>query len=407
MTVARLIHRVRPETLDDLVGQLHLTGDGCPLGEALRSGVLHSFVAWGPPGTGKSVVLDLAVKAASGPTADLRGGWSGVDDVRRALEAGAAALRIESLHRCAPDLQDALLAALDRGCLVFAASGGAPNSGLAAPLRSRLSAYRFLPLSAEALDRLVDRALAVSQRVLEPAARELVVAAARGDARRLLETLDCLFASRHADEPLGLDDVVASVLPDHVHYPVAGTGHFDVVTAFVKSLRGSDPDAGLYWLAVMLDAGEDPAFVAARICLVAAEDVGLADSFALVLARAAADCVSQAPRAEARAYLAHAAVYVATAPKSSAAVRGLERAELDVTARGPHPVPLHLRLRSLSGAPEIGYSQGAPGRQPKGQFLFPQYLPDAIVREHFYEPTDSGAEARVRERLRAWWPDRF
>lgn len=406
MSPARLVHRMRPRSLSEVVGQAHLLDKGRPLGDALRAERPHGFVAWGPPGTGKSVVIALAAEAVGSSAAAIRGETCDADEVRRMLADGPGVLCIEALHRLSAEAQDALLPGLDNDLLVFATSAVAPERALSPSLRSRLAAYRFRPLSPEALGQLLERTLAESAGALEPAAGEYLVAHARGDGRVLLDALARVLSAAEG-APATLDDAVRCTAPDRADYPVAGTGHFDVVTAFVKSMRGSDPDATLYWLACMLEAGEDGVFIADRIALAATEDVGLADPFALVLARAVADCVARLPIDEARMHLAQAAVYVATAPKSGAVARGLEKACLDVRARGPQPVPLHLRQRTLSGAPELGYSQGAPWRQPKGQFLFPQYLPDGKTAEKLYEPTDSGAETRVRERLRAWWPERF
>lgn len=406
MSRARLNHRLRARSLSDVVGQAHLLDEGRPLGDALRAERPHSFVGWGPPGTGKSVVVALAAETVGGEVATLRAEACASEDVRRALDERPAALCIEGLHRLSIEAQDALLPALDGDILVFATSPVAPERALRPTLCSRLAAYRFRPLSTEALCRLLERAVAEMSGALEPAAVEYLVAHARGDARVLIDAVERVLAVS-GDEAATLDTVVRCTMPDRADYPVVGTGHFDVVTAFVKSMRGSDPDATLYWLACMLEAGEDGSFIAERIAVAAAEDVGLADPLALIVAQTAADRAARLPVDAVRGHLAQAAVYVATAPKSGAVARGLEKACLDVRARGLQPVPLHLRQRTLSGAPELGYSQGAPWRQSKGQFLFPQYLPDTKMAERLYEPTESGAEARVRERLRAWWPDRF
>ena len=406
MSSSRLVHRLHPRSLSDVVGQTHLLDEGRPLGDALRADRPHSFVAWGPPGTGKSVVVDLAAQRARGPVASLRGETCRIEDVGRALDEGAGVLCIEALHRLSPESQDALLPALDGTVLVFATSSSEPETLLNPALRSRLAAYRFRPLSTGALEHLLERALEGGPVGLAPAAREFLVAYAAGDGRVLLDGLERVLASRGAGEAT-LDDAVRCVMPERADHAVAGTGHFDVVTAFVKSLRGSDPDAGLYWLASMLEAGEEPAFIAHRMLGVAAEDVGMADPLALVVAQSVADIVAHLAVEAAGRYLAHAAVYLASAPKSNAVARGLEKAGDDVRSRGAQPVPLHLRPRTMSGAPDLGYSQGSSGALPRGQLLFPQYLPDTLTRERFYEPTESGAEARMRERLRAWWPDRF
>jgi putative ATPase len=414
--LARLTERLRPRTLEEIVGQSHLIDPGRPLGDAIRRGRVHNLVAWGPPGTGKSALAEIVAGRAVDdripevPGRPSRKGYErlsgaaiGLRELRRAARRESTVMVIDEIHLLTPRVQEDVVYLLDRGAQILATTSLEPSLALIPALLSRLAAYRFHPLPPEALDLLVARAFGPETLALEPAAREYLVEWARGDARRLLDALDRLLLAESGTA----ETAMAVTAPDLSVYPSGGSGHYDVVTAFVKSVRGSDVDAALYWLAAMLTAGEDVRFIARRLCVCAAEDVGLADAFALVLASTVLQALEGMDLGEARMLLAHATSYLAAAPKSGAAARGLERAETEVRSRGTQPVPLHLRQRSLRGTPEAGYSQGAPFRSPKSAFLFPQYLPDALVRETFFEPGQSGAEARVRERLRAWWPDRY
>lgn len=409
---ALLAERMRPRTLPEMVGQPHLFEAGRPLEEAIRHRRPHSLVAWGPPGSGKSSLIRVIARELDLAAAALSAAVAGFAEVRNAVQESSVLL-IDEAHRLSPESQDALVHGLDRGSLVLATASMDPSSVFAPALQSRLVTYFFHPLSLEALDVLLSRAVENRERGvpaclhIDPPAREYLLLNAAGDARVLLDALDRLWVAGDEETAITLEDAMRVTQPHRTTYAGGPTGHYDVVTAFVKSLRGSDPDAALYWLACMLEAGEGVQFIARRLVIAAAEDVGLADPFALVIAHAVAASVAELKRQEARMLLADATVYVAAAPKSNAASRALERAEMDVRRRGPQLVPIHLRQRTLRGTPESGYGQGAPFTQPKGQFLFPQYLPDVLVRDSFYEPGDSGAEARVRERLRAWWPARY
>jgi len=317
---------------------------------------------------------------------------------------------VDEAHRLRPADQSLLLSLLDEGRMVLVgAASDAPGGVLSPSLLSRATECPFLPLAEDELRTLVERALRdplLEGMALEAGVLEYLVAHARGDARVLLGALERLaLVRRH--ENVGVEHAVYVMRPTTARYHGEGDNHHDVAIAFVKSMRGSDPDATLYWLARLLEAGEAHGFVVERMLLVAAEDVGLADPFALVVVEAAARGIDRVGLPMGRSLLAEAALYLATAPKSAASSVGLEKALRDVRAGARHPVPLHLRQRSLRGAPEPGYGQGgALPQQLAGQFLFRQYLPDAMSREVLYEPGEEGNEARIRERLRAWWPEK-
>lgn len=411
---SRLSERLRPRALNEFFGQRHLLGRGAPIGDALQRARLHSFVAWGPPGSGKSSLIRVLARELGLGAIELSGAASGISQFKRLLRDEASVLLLDEAHCLSPESQQLLLAALDRGhLLVLATTSSEPHRSLIAPLLSRLAIYRFQPLDAEALRGVLTRALQdketgfANSLELEAAAEEYLLNCAGGDARIMLDALERMANAETSSSSISLDRCLRALHPDRAAYPSGGLGHHDVVTAFVKSMRGSDPDATLYWLAAMLEAGEDVTFIARRVAICAAEDVGLADPFALVMANSMLDAAAHFTHHELHTQLAHAAVYVATAPKSAATSRGLGRAQHDLRARGAQPVPLHLRQRTLRGTPEGNYSQGSAFSVPQGQVLFPQYLPDSLTREVFYEPGDTAVEARIRERLRSWWPERY
>lgn len=405
---SRLVDRAHPRSLDEFVGQPHLLEAGRPLGEAFRLERMHSFIAWGPPGSGKSALARLAAERLPGAAHTTSGAVAGAEELARALRGDVKVLVVDEAHRLSPAAQDVLLHHVDAGLLLLATAAVAPPGVIGAPLLSRLAVYRFHPLDLDALRQILARVLGSLLAVdLQAPAEEYLLTCAAGDARVMLDALDRMAAGVEPGAPVTLEDAMRCLQPDQAAYVGGGVNHHDVVTAFVKSMRGSDPDAATYWLAVMLEAAEEPGFIARRIAVVAAEDVGLADPFALVLAESVLSATDRLSPTEARMLLAHAAVYVACAPKSGAVARGLARAQNDLRLRGPQSVPLHLRQRTLRGTPEPDYSQGSPFGQARGPVLYPQYLPDTLKKEVFYTPGEAAGEARIRERLRAWWPDRY
>ncbi len=410
---APLAARMRPRTLDEFVGQEQLIGSDGALTRVVRPGYLPSMVLWGPPGSGKTTLARLLADRAGGTWRQLSAVTSGVADVR-ALVAEAKALReaggrtvafIDELHRFNKSQQDALLPHVEDGTItLIGATTENPYYEINSPLLSRLRVYRLEPLSTDALQAIVERALTDADHglggrvTLAPDAMTTVLDLAGGDARQALNILEASAAVSDAPTP----EVVAEAAQQRLlAYDRVGDQHYEAASAFIKSMRGNDPDAALYWCASMIAAGEDPTFVARRIVIAASEDVGNADPRALQVAVAAMQAVEMIGLPEAQYALAQAAAYVASAPKSNRAGAAYFAALADVEEHGRRPVPLHLRPaahRRLSK--EFGYGRG---------YLYPhdyddadveqQYLPDELVGRVFYEPSDQGLEQQIGERL--------
>lgn len=407
-SLAPLAARARPRTLDEVVGQGHLVAPGAPLRLLVEQDRLTSAVLWGPPGTGKTtlalVVASTSAKAfvplsaTSAGVADVR---AAVSDARRRLgEHGRGTiLFIDEVHRFNRAQQDALLPAVEDGLVVFmGATTENPFFSVNAPLLSRSTLWRLDPLTDEEVWRVIDRGLELEGANIADDARRLLLAVADGDARAALGTLEIAVALAGG----------ATVETHHVEGARAGRlvhqgddAHYDQISALIKSVRGSDPDAGLYWLARMLAGGEDPRFVARRLVILASEDVGLADPMALVVAEAAARAVELVGLPEARLALAQAVVYLAAAPKSNRVTVALGRADEDVQRAGRTEVPLHLRDRHYPGAARLGHGEGYlyPHDDPTGWVDQP-YRPPEASGHVYYEPSRHGAEAEIERRLR-------
>jgi len=416
---APLADRMRPRNLDEFVGQARLVGPGSYLRRLFEGDRIHSLVLYGEPGTGKTTLARLAASSTSSHFESLNAVTSGVGDIRRVIQEAAdrralygkgTILFIDEIHRFNKSQQDALLPAVEDGTIVLiGATTENPYFEVNAPLLSRARVVRLEPLSPADLRVIVRRALADVERGLgsdgleiDEDAEDHLVHIASGDARVALNTLElaALGTKVRGERRISLSVVEEVADRAAVRYDKTGDQHYDVISAFVKSMRGSDPDAALYWLARMLEAGEDPRFISRRIAIHASEDVGNADPMALVLANAAAQTVERVGLPEGQLALAQAAVYVATAPKSNAVCVGIAKAREDVRAGEVGPVPKHLRDSHYSGAAALGHGKGYryPHDDPSG-YVRQDYWPEGMEAKVYYQPVDRGHEARVRERM--------
>jgi len=398
---------MRPRRWSELVGQQELVGPSGILTQMLRSGSIPSMILWGPPGVGKTTIARLLSEESRRQFYRIAATTSGVGEVRQILaeaerglfsSAGAPIVFIDEIHRFNKAQQDALLDAVERGTIILiGATTENPSFEIVPPLLSRVQVFTLEHLGRQELLALLTRAITTDEilrtRTIVLEQTDALLAYSGGDARKLLNALEAV-VEQHQDDPLTITDaLVRSVLQQRILYDKHGEVHYDVASAFIKSIRGSDPDAAVYWLAVMLDGGEDPLFIARRLVIAAAEDIGLANPDALPIAVACFEAAERIGMPEARIVLAETAIYLALSPKSNSAYMAIERALDHIRHQGAGAVPLHLRNAPTALMNELGYGQGYryPHAFP-GHWVEQQYLPDGLEKVRFYVPSTSGVE---------------
>ncbi|HLA66690.1 MAG TPA: replication-associated recombination protein A [Acidimicrobiia bacterium] len=413
-----LAARMRPRTLDEVVGQRHLLEPGAAFGTMVRAGRPLSMILWGPPGTGKTTLARLVASESEAAFEALSATSAGVKDVREVLERATRRLEqeerrtvlfLDEIHRFTKSQQDALLPGVENGTVILVgATTENPFFEVNSPLISRSTLFRLEPLSAQEVAGLIETAISDPERggpapgAIDPDARDLLAARSGGDARLALNALEVASAIAVGRGAVTVDvDAVTEALQHRVvRYDKGGDRHYDVISAFIKSLRGSDPDAAVFWLETMLTAGEDPEFIARRMVVLASEDIGLADSRALLVAVAAVDALAFVGLPEAGYALYQAALYLALAPKSNSVARTISAAKEAVEAHAGAEVPPHLRSTGYRGAAQLGHGAGYryPHDHPDG-IVAQQYLPDPAAGTVLYRPSQTGAEAAAGERL--------
>ena len=401
-----LAERMRPRKLADYIGQEHLVGDGAVLSRMIASGHVSSFILWGPPGVGKTTLATIIAHTLDVPFFTLSAVTSGVKDVRDVIEkarstrffnSASPILFIDEIHRFSKSQQDSLLGAVEQGTVtLIGATTENPSFEVIRPLLSRCQVYTLKPLDKNAMLTLIDRVLNndvyLKERDIRIKETAAIMRYSGGDARKLLNIIELVTESaplkdrKSGDALVVTDQMVAERLQQNpLAYDKDGEMHYDIISAFIKSIRGSDPDAAIYWLARMIEGGEDPAFIARRLVISASEDIGLANPNALLLANAAFDAVQKIGWPEGRIPLAEATVYLATSPKSNSAYNAINSAIENVRQTGNQPVPLHLRNAPTELMAELGYSDGYkyPHDYP-GHYVEQQYMPDALKEVRFF-----------------------
>lgn len=414
---------MRPRTLDAYVGQKHIVGKGAVLRSMIDSGRIASFILWGPPGVGKTTLAQIIANKLETPFYTLSAVTSGVKDVREVIEkarqnrfftTASPILFIDEIHRFSKSQQDSLLGAVEKGIVtLIGATTENPSFEVIRPLLSRCQLYVLKPLEREDLEELLHRAVTedeeLRKRTIVLQETDAMLRYSGGDARKLLNILELVVESEGSDSVTITDEMVANRLQQNpLAYDKGGDMHYDIISAFIKSIRGSDPDAALYWLARMIEGGEDPKFIARRLVISASEDVGLANPNALLLANAAFDAVNKIGWPEGRIPLAEATVYLATSPKSNSAYLAVDEALACVRKTGSQPVPLHLRNAPTQLMKSLGYHDGYKyAHDFPGHFVEQQYLPDQLKDSRFWHAQHSPSEEKQYQWMLRCWGDRF
>ena len=423
MSVIPLAERLRPKTLDDYIGQEHLVGAGAVLRKMIESGNISSIILWGPPGVGKTTLAKIIANTLKRPFYTLSAISSGVKDVRDVIDKAKKQqffnhpnpiLFIDEIHRFSKSQQDSLLGAVEQGLVtLIGATTENPSFEVISPLLSRCQVYVLKSLEKENLLKILELAiekdaeLKHKEIVLEE--YESILRFSGGDARKLLNVLELVVNADESDKIVITNDKVIERLQSNLAiYDKNGEMHYDIISAFIKSIRGSDPDAAVYWLARMIEGGEDVKFIARRLLILAAEDVGLANPNALLLAQSTFDAVHQIGYPESRIILSECTIYLATSPKSNSAYEAIGKAQELVKATGNLPVPLHIRNAPTKLMKELGYGKDYKyAHAYKGNFAEQDFLPEKIKKERLYTPQNNASEQKILERLKAWWGKRF
>lgn len=414
---------MRPRTLDAYVGQKHIVGKGAVLRSMIDSGRIASFILWGPPGVGKTTLAQIIANKLETPFYTLSAVTSGVKDVREVIEkarqnrfftTASPILFIDEIHRFSKSQQDSLLGAVEKGIVtLIGATTENPSFEVIRPLLSRCQLYVLKPLEREDLEELLHRAVTedeeLRKRTIVLQETDAMLRYSGGDARKLLNILELVVESEGSDSVTITDEMVANRLQQNpLAYDKGGDMHYDIISAFIKSIRGNDPDAALYWLARMIEGGEDPKFIARRLVISASEDVGLANPNALLLANAAFDAVNKIGWPEGRIPLAEATVYLATSPKSNSAYLAIDEALACVRKTGNQPVPLHLRNAPTQLMKSLGYHDGYKyAHDFPDHFVEQQYLPDQLKDSRFWHAQHSPSEEKQYQWMLRCWGDRF
>lgn len=418
-----LAERLRPSTLNEYIGQQHLVAPGAVLRQMIDSGHITSFILWGPPGVGKTTLAQIIAHQLETPFYTLSAVNSGVKEVREVIDRATKGrffnqqspiLFIDEIHRFSKSQQDSLLSAVETGAItLIGATTENPSFEIIRPLLSRCQIYVLKSLEKDDLLKLLHRALTedvvLKEREFNLLQTDALLRYSGGDARKLLGILDLVLAAAPAEGPIVIDDqtIAERLQQNPLAYDKDGEMHYDIISAFIKSIRGSDPDAALYWLARMIEGGEDPKFIARRLVISAAEDIGLANPNALLLANAAFDTVAKIGWPEGRIPLAEATVYLATSPKSNSAYLAIDKALSVVRQTGNLPVPLPLRNAPTKLMADLGYHDGYlyPHDYPQN-FTPQQYLPNDLANQCFWHPCNNVAENKLKDRMNSCWPNR-
>lgn len=417
-----LAERLRPKTLNEYIGQSHLVGNDCILRRIIDTGNVPSFILWGPPGVGKTTLAKIIANTSKSPFYTLSAVHAGVKEVREILErckadsrsmfsSGRPILFIDEIHRFNKSQQDSLLGAVESGIItLIGATTENPSFEVIRPLLSRAQVYVLKPLESEELQQLLERAISTDEvlktRNIKVESTDALFRFSGGDARKLLNILDLLEQSTAINEEIIInDELVTKRLQENPSaFDKNGEMHYDIISAFIKSVRGSDPDAAIYWLARLVAGGEDPEFIARRLVILAAEDIGLANPNALLLANATFDILKKIGWPESRIPLAECTIYLATSPKSNSAYMAINSALELVNSTGDLPVPLHLRNAPTKLMQELGYGKDYKyAHDYPGNFVRQQFLPDTLEGASFWYPADNQAEAKLAELHKKRW----